>query len=408
MISSNPLEISTLVSLVEKKKEDKVSDYKATFLDDQKHWVEIPKDCVAFANLDGGYLLFGVNDDYTINGLADGTIARLTNTELIQQKINKYTGNNVEISTACFSYTNFSLVAWYITSSDCLLVMGKDGTYDLPSGKHKHAFHKGQIWYRRNSGNSLMTGYYLSKRINTSTQGAIRRMMSSFNAISKKPEIVTISNSPSAQAVRMTNDPKSTPVHGASFTITPRTLEEKVAASIAVYKMNSSNHFPVDLLCEALMAKHSNVKVDRPLALHALRESFPTLYWLSKIPANDLSDLFKEAVSAATEVSAQYNTVKMSSIAGKGVFTKTKKSVEKIRKQKMRMVYHKDFREYVQWSSIKSKYPKTSRDYVGFHLELLRDLPLKYKDSIFEKKLLHTEYTMYFINQPNKADNRTR
>jgi len=71
-MSTDPLDLGLLKSLVDKRREDKLSDYKESFSNDSKHWADISKDCVAFANYDGGHLVFGVTDgDFKVKGLTD-------------------------------------------------------------------------------------------------------------------------------------------------------------------------------------------------------------------------------------------------------------------------------------------------------------------------------------------------
>ena len=60
--AKDPLKRELVSFLIQYAEEDDRLDYKADFVDEQKHWLEVTKDVSAFANTHGGYLLFGIED----------------------------------------------------------------------------------------------------------------------------------------------------------------------------------------------------------------------------------------------------------------------------------------------------------------------------------------------------------
>ena len=90
--SDNPLSIEIIQILISHREEDLFVDYKETFnKDDQKSWLSLTTDCMAFANTLGGYLVFGIRDvSFEYVGISEEEAIILTDTNLILQKINRY------------------------------------------------------------------------------------------------------------------------------------------------------------------------------------------------------------------------------------------------------------------------------------------------------------------------------
>lgn len=67
-------------------------DFKVAFhFGEEREWLEITKDVMAFANTEGGYLAFGVRDKtYEIVGIDESTAKVLCDPNQLMQKVNRY------------------------------------------------------------------------------------------------------------------------------------------------------------------------------------------------------------------------------------------------------------------------------------------------------------------------------
>lgn len=133
-------------------RESKTLDFKSEFdVTARKDWCEIIKDIVAFANTDGGVIIFGVNDNGTISE-SDVSQMLSYDTADITNKIERYTG---------YQFSDFEIVpikrgadqcvAMVIYPSEVPIIFVKPGTYAVDDGKQKTAFAQGTLYFRHGS-----------------------------------------------------------------------------------------------------------------------------------------------------------------------------------------------------------------------------------------------------------------
>lgn len=60
--SEDPLSEQAIEFLLDYQEEDSSVDYKLSFSDEEREWLEITKDIIALSNTYGGYLVFGIKD----------------------------------------------------------------------------------------------------------------------------------------------------------------------------------------------------------------------------------------------------------------------------------------------------------------------------------------------------------
>ena len=86
--SDDPLSVEAIERLINHKEEDLYVDYKEAFdPDDEKQWIGITSDAMAFANMMGGYIVFGVRDsDFSVIGVPESVSSQLTDTNMNHAK----------------------------------------------------------------------------------------------------------------------------------------------------------------------------------------------------------------------------------------------------------------------------------------------------------------------------------
>ena len=91
MNSNDPLCAEALDSLLDHKEEDLYVDYKEEFSPkNEKDWLGLTADVMAFANTLGGYIVFGVADEtFSLVGIKKEALKYLANTTLVLQKLNQ-------------------------------------------------------------------------------------------------------------------------------------------------------------------------------------------------------------------------------------------------------------------------------------------------------------------------------
>src|SRR5438552_3581907 len=90
--SEDPLSPESIAIILNFREENEHIDYKVAFAyGEDREWLNITKDFLAFANTDGGFLVFGVADrTFDKVGMELKSAEYLSDVNNIQQKINRY------------------------------------------------------------------------------------------------------------------------------------------------------------------------------------------------------------------------------------------------------------------------------------------------------------------------------
>lgn len=130
--------------------EDERLDFKCEFRPEKKaaFWAELVKDLVAFANSNGGVIVFGINDDGSKS--ADDCAVLLTfDPAKITDQINKYTGTQFSQFRIDRVVRNGSICpVTLIEPTRIPLVFFRVGTYETEDGSQKNAFSRGAVYFR--------------------------------------------------------------------------------------------------------------------------------------------------------------------------------------------------------------------------------------------------------------------
>lgn len=308
--SANPLSDQAFEYLLNYKEEDNFLDYKVTFNTEiEKEWLGITKDIMAFANTYGGYLLFGISDnDFKIKGLNRDVSKILADADNVQKKINRYIEPEIQsIRSKIFTKNKKEIVGIFIPpSSGKTHVISKDGTFKHISGNEKIVLHKGTIYIRRIAGNHLANARDVDDIINRRLEYFKDNLLSNIAKVVEAPDqkkVVVLSkdkNTKTGQKYILSGDPEALPVKGLSFTTTPETVEEIIAAWVAISK---TEHSPVPnkITLWEWFKKRNSISLPENqrivVAGFCILTGIPPFFWLQNCSAKNIEDLIKWVVA---------------------------------------------------------------------------------------------------------------
>lgn len=131
-------------------------DYKEIFkISDNKSKIEIVKDFSAFSNSKGGYIIYGVNNNFEWVGLDDRS-DNDTDEANISNQLDNYIDGSIDFITNTVEIDNNFYFIVYIFPNKSITPFKKDGQYNKTSwkpGKNKNitVFKKGDVYCRRGS-----------------------------------------------------------------------------------------------------------------------------------------------------------------------------------------------------------------------------------------------------------------
>ena len=217
---------------------------------EQKKWLDITKDIMAFANTRGGYLVFGIRDGtFDLVGLNENVVRTLTNTTLIQQKINRYLDPPINsLRSKSFTKNEQQIVGLFIpVSAGITHIISKDGNFSYPkSKKEETVFRKGTIYVRQSAGNHLVDSRDLDSIIDRRMAHFKESLLKNITQIVESPvqsKVVIVSDDPNAEIdgeFVLGDGPNAILLEGRSFTTSPKTVEEHIAATISMFLKDNS------------------------------------------------------------------------------------------------------------------------------------------------------------------------
>ena len=242
--SIDPLSEEAIEYLLNYREEDTHIDFKEAFHgNEERDWLEITKDIMAFANTNGGYLLFGVKDETFLRIGIDREVSLLLgDSNNILQKINRFVDPPITL-LRCKSYqaNNQIFVAVFIPPSlGKNHIISKDGAFKFPSGKEKIVLRQGTSYVRRSAGNHLVDSRDLDDIINRRIEFYKSSLLDKIARVVEAPQesqVFMLSQDPSGEPHSkfvIENAPDSIPVKGMCFTVSPKTMEQEIMAWIAM------------------------------------------------------------------------------------------------------------------------------------------------------------------------------
>ena len=306
--SSDPLSGEVFIYLLSYREEDGRVDFKKTFDESDREWLEITKDVVSFANSHGGYLVFGIEDaSYSRIGLTQDLAKVLTNTNNILQKVNRFIEPQIShLRTKEYKDGGLIFVAWYIPETvGKIHVVSRKGSFSYPKGQEKTILQKGTIWVRRSAGNHLADSSDLediftrrNERFRDSLMSKIARVVHA----GSETEVFILEPDPTesdGKRFTIVDAPDALEVKGLSFSVAPTTDEQELAGWIALFQRDPDAVPPAHRLWAWYADRNEkNFSEDQRLQLaeFCLLSDVPAFYWIKGSDANSIKEMIRHAV----------------------------------------------------------------------------------------------------------------
>jgi len=202
----------------------------------------------------------------------------------------------------------------------------QDGKFKYPSGEEKFVFRAGTIWIRKSGGNKLADARDLDSIFNKRMEYFRDSLLQKIARVVEAPvesEVVLVrgSGEGSEKKFIITDAPEAMPIKGMSFSVSPTTLEEEIAAWIALAGTNPDSIPPSATLWKWYSSRKS-IKLSKKqkisLAKFCLSREVPSFYWLQGADVDELKKMITELLSRGpSELSS---IMRMAAYLGKGFY----------------------------------------------------------------------------------------
>ena len=225
--SDDPLSPESIQFLLNYKEEDIYLDFKESFnKDDEKHWIGLTSDAMAFANTYGGFIIYGVKDEvFELVGIDQTAKDVLTDTNLLLQKLNRYVSPHFSnIRTKCYKTEKGSIVAIFVPESKGKThIYIKDVNYKLSNESNKKIISTGMVFIRRSASNHIVDPedleFIINKRIDYYKDSILSKIKKVVEAPQDHQVLIfdPISKNGEGKTFTISDSPDAIPVKGMSF-----------------------------------------------------------------------------------------------------------------------------------------------------------------------------------------------
>lgn len=328
--SPDPLTDDVLGHVIGFHEETTLVDFKLTFHpNEERAWLELTKDVLAFANTLGGYLAFGVRDGrYEIEGLDEAVIKILLDPNQVMQKVNRFVEPQItSLRSRVVDKDGKSCALVLIPASlGQTHLISKDGAFKFPSGEEKILLRQGTTYVRRSAGNHLVDARDLdaiiSRRIDyfkSSLLDKIARVVDS--PVDSKVLVVSEipTDEPHSKFV-ISNASDALPVKGMSFTVSPGTTEEEISAWIAL-TARDPGALPPTATTWNWYRERKTLKLTEQQRIHAavccLLNNAPVFFWLQACNASEIKPALTRALSGSLSIGIHADVLDVAAFLGK-------------------------------------------------------------------------------------------
>lgn len=341
--SDDPLSDAAIDKLVRHAEEDKLVDYKVAFdPENEKEWLEINIDVAAFANTYGGYLVFGVRDKtYEVVGIPEIAYNTLTDIKRVQEKLNRYVQPKfVSLRSKGRDVDGKRLVVLLIPQSkNKTHIFTSNGDVKYPNGNVQTVIRQGNVHVRKSGSNQVITADDFEDLLHRRFSQIKEKLLDGIARVVKadvNDEVVVVAptrTSGGEIAYRVTDSSEALPVKGISFSITPQSDEERVAAWIALNK-GDTNSLPHEKSLMALYANRRDLHLTNEqagyMAYFSLIKGFPAFYYLKTFKRDEIQDVLERAYIQAA-FPEKLHILSVSAFIGERVYDNIRGRLKRLR-----------------------------------------------------------------------------
>lgn len=341
--SDDPLIDDCFRHIIKFEEEDEYVDYKQNFdAKNEKQWLELTKDIMAFSNAKGGFIVFGIEDaTFSKTGLTDEIVANLLKIDEVQQKINRYIEPPItNIRAKKFKYYKKSFVVLFIPErKNVTHFISKDAEIKYQEGKlkgkKKRILKKGTSWIRRVGGNKLVDSRSIDeifeRRFNNRKQFLLENIAKVIDLPSDSEILIWSKEKEGSDYKKFVIEdaPEAIPIKGMSLTASPESTEVEIAMWCALYKTDNEAVPPKHTLWK-WYSERENISPSKKQKLHiflfSIISDIPFFYWLINIDSNSIKEMIV-LIGKSTKQKYIKSIMGVSSFLGRGFFNKIKKEI---------------------------------------------------------------------------------
>lgn len=303
LISKEPLSDDKCYFIVGYRCETAYVDFKESFNTyEQREWLNIIRDIVAFANTCGGYIVFGIKDKtFELVGIDEKDWKQLIDPDNIHKKVNAYIQPPlISLTSKKITSDGRSLVLVHIPESvGNTHIVVKEGKFKDNSGKEIIRLRKGEIYVRRSGSSQIIEPIDLDAIINRRINYFKDNLLNKISKIVEAPvehEVLIIArgqeeiNTEERKYV-LSNAPDAIPVKGLSTTEIPLTDDSEIATSIALFRKNFKN-LPGKSLLYRIYSNRTHLALSHEsfgdLVLINIVQNIPCYYWLQYLSREEI------------------------------------------------------------------------------------------------------------------------
>lgn len=307
--SDDPLSDDAVEFLINYQEEDTFVDYKVSFDNEEREWLEITKDILAFTNTFGGYLVFGIKDaTYEEVGLSENILKIVSDINNIMQKVNRSIEPHIQL-LRCKPFKKDEkdfLIIFIPPSLDKTHMISRTSSFKHPSGKDKTVLYVGTTYIRRSAGNHMMDSRDIDDVVNRRLNYFKDSLLDKIARVVESPQqsevfIVTEAQEDGEHTKFIVNDaPDAIPVKGMSFTVAPETIEQEIMGWIAMTSRDQeaipSSSITWKWYKERKILELTN-KQKLEVAKYCILTEVPAFFWLEGCDALSVKTMLLEILS---------------------------------------------------------------------------------------------------------------
>lgn len=326
--SDDPLSDEAISFLIDYEEEDTLVDYKLSFDNSDREWLEISKDILAFTNTVGGYLVFGIKDGtYDKIGIDEEVLQITTNANNIIQKINRNIEPQIQL-LRCKSFMigekDFSVI-FLPPSLDKTHIINRNASFKFPSGKEKQVLYVGTTYVRRSAGNHMMDARDFDDIVNRRINHFRNSLLDKIARVVEAPhatEVIIVSdeNKTGKEGKYIIEDaPNALAIKGMSFTVSPETTEQEIMGWIAMTNRDKEA-LPTQPITWKWYKERHELKLTNEqkieVAKYSLLTGVPAFYWLVDCKASSIKTMLLETLTRQLDISSVGDIVSTGAFLG--------------------------------------------------------------------------------------------